>query len=144
MSAHITEDCSTSVQPCSFSHTRTSARDPQINLLSCHPRHTRKTEAVLNSRLNCSLNSPFPQGAKHTCKSPSSSLWTLKHLVKEMFKELCSHVYRTKTHQDSHRSLSNNSWMFSIPTHSKSLLPVPSALHSELNCNVIPSMRPRD
>lgn len=40
---------------------------------------------------------------------------TLKHLVKEM-------LMGTKTQQDSHRSLSNDSRIFSVPKHSKSLL----------------------
>lgn len=87
-SAQITEDCSTLVQLRSFSHTRICTHGSQINLLICHTRHTQEREAVLSSRLNCSLKPPFfPQEAKYTCKSPSSGLLTLKYVVKEMFKE---------------------------------------------------------
>lgn len=64
MSAHITEDCSTLAQLCSFSHTRICTHGPQINLLSCHTRHTQETEAVLSSRLNCPLKPPYSPRSK--------------------------------------------------------------------------------
>lgn len=36
----------------------------QINLLSCHTRHTQETEAVLSYRLNCSLKPPSSPGSE--------------------------------------------------------------------------------